>query len=69
MEFDAIEVRGDLGDVVRRGADDLGVFACTEGHSHRVFVGLFELGLDEQASCVELSHPASGLIVTIDGIV
>ena len=69
MEFYAVEIRSDLGDVVGGSANDLGVFACTEGHAHRVLVGLFEFGLDEQAGCVELGHPASGFVVAIDGVV
>jgi hypothetical protein len=66
--LDSIEMRGNLGEISGGRADDLDLATCTEGDAHDVLVVLLHLGLYEKTGGVDLTHPACGLVISIDGV-
>jgi hypothetical protein len=54
VQLDAVEIRGDLSNIVARRANDLRMLASTQSNPHSILMRLLQLGLDEQPRRIDL---------------
>ena len=68
VAFDSEQKWAGFGRIWGRSAQYLHLLSSHEANSNwRLLVG-FEFGLDEEGSCVNLSFPPGGFVVSIDGV-